>query len=66
MFMAARIVQYAPIRMAKMMPGMNPARNSLPIDCSITIPQIISRTLGGISMPRLALPAIEPSANDRS
>ena len=35
----------------KRMPGMIPARNNEPIDCSVCIPYTIKITLGGISTP---------------
>ena len=41
---------------------MTPARNSLPIDNSVSTAQTIISTEGGISMPRQALPATQPSA----
>ena len=44
---------------------MTPARNSLPIDSSVSTAQTIISTEGGISMPRQALPATEPSAKSR-
>ena len=44
---------------------MTPARNSLPIDNSVSTHQTIISTEGGISMPRQALPATQPSAKSR-
>ena len=46
-----------------MIPGITPATNSLPIESSVIIPQTINNTLGGINIPKQALPAIEPTAN---
>mgnify|MGYP007006505525 CR=1 FL=1 len=42
---------------------MMPAMKSLPIACSVSTPHTIISTEGGISMPRQALPAMQPSAN---
>ena len=47
-------------------PGMMPAMNSLPIAISVSTPQTIISTEGGINMPKQALPAMQPSANLRS
>ena len=46
-------------------PGSTPARNILPIDISVSTHQTIINTDGGISIPRQALPATEPSAKSR-
>ena len=45
------------------MPGITPATNNFPIESSVIIPQTINKTLGGINIPKQALPAIEPAAN---
>ncbi len=41
-------------------PGMSPARNSFPIDCSVMIPKTISVTLGGMSTPSVPTVATIP------
>ena len=43
-------------------PGTMPAMNRCPIELSVSTPHTIMRMLGGISMPRQALPATQPSA----
>jgi hypothetical protein len=45
---------------------MMPAMNSLPMAISVSTPHTIISTEGGISMPRQALPAMQPRANLRS
>ncbi len=51
---------------ARSRPGTTPAIKSLPMDCSAITPQMISSTLGGSSIPRDALPAMQPSATPLS
>ena len=46
-------------------PGITPARNILPIEISVSTHHTIISTDGGISIPRQALPATEPSAKSR-
>jgi hypothetical protein len=46
-------------------PGITPARNSLPIDISVSTHHTIISTDGGISIPKQALPATQPSAKSR-
>ena len=43
-------------------PGPIPARNRSPMLCSVSNPYRISNRLGGISMPRIELPATTPAA----
>ena len=44
------------------MPGSIPAMNSLPMDCSVSIPYTINTVLGGIRIPRLPPAATVPVA----
>ena len=41
-------------------PGISPAMKSCPIDCSVSMPMIISVTLGGMMQPRLPTVATIP------
>ena len=45
--------------------GNDPAMKILPIACSVSTHHTIISTDGGISMPKQALPATEPSAKSR-
>jgi hypothetical protein len=41
-------------------PGTSPARNNLPMDCSVIMPNTIRVTLGGMRIPRVPTVATIP------
>ena len=60
--MLALMKLYEANNIANNIPGITPATKSFPIESSVIIPQTINKTLGGINIPKQALPAIEPRA----
>src|SRR5699024_10133474 len=60
-----RIMIYPLNPIARIIPGMIPAINNLPILTSATIPYTIIIMLGGIKKPKVPAPARDPILNER-